>query len=292
MALGLIVTTIGAFLATVYSAMSCRFVVVTYESKIGNFDTIFTSQGGGDELQVMNTAAGLFQWLEPTDSWDTGACIGYTESALNVISDAYFETARFMAILAVVLGCFLFMWTLTLACISLGRIQIWLLAACQLLLAVFAALFFLIGQSNLCHNIEQDSNCRIDEGGLMAVAAAILWGIDFLLTVYFIRSPERKREELVEALAEELAEKKRKKAVEKRKQREQQEQQQEAYARAASFHGEAVAAVTTPHEVRRSQASTPDTVSSVVEGQGGELEVYLSGRLDKIGRILDEEESL
>jgi hypothetical protein len=307
--------------------MSCRFVVVTYESDKGNFDTIFTSQGGGDEFQVMNTAAGLFQWLSPTaDSWDTGTCIGYTQSALNVISDSFFETARFMAVLAVVLGCFLLFWALALACISLGRFQIWLLAAGQLLLAVFVALFFLVHQSNLCHNIGQNTVCRVDEGGMMAVAAAILWGIGFLLTARFMRSPEKKRQELVEALAEDLADKIRKKAAEKRKRREQKEQQEAALA--ASFHEEAVEAVATHPEVKRSQAerlqastpitvtsveaveavathpevkrsqaeqlqaSTPVTVPSVEEGQDGELEVYISGQLDKIGRILDEEESL
>jgi hypothetical protein len=350
--LGLIVSTIGAFLATIYSAMSCRFVVVTYLSERGNFDTLFTSQGG-DEFKRMNTAAGLFQWLSPVDSWDTGTCIGYTQSALNVIADVDFETARVLAVLAVILGCFLMVWTLALACISLGQFQIWLFAACQLLLVVFVALFFLINQSNLCHNIEKDSFCRIDQGGMMAVAAATLWGIAFLLTVVYMRSLKKRREKLVEALAQELADKKRKEAVEKRKRREQNEQEQQAAGLAASFDEEALIvatapnvkrsqaptpetrssvsasfdkaalvvatppkvkrsqastpetrssvsasfdktalAVATPPKVKRSQSSTPDTVSSVVEGQDGELEVYISGRLDKIGRILDEEESL
>jgi hypothetical protein len=80
--------------------------------------------------------------------------------------------------------------------------------------------------------------------------------------------------------------------VEKRTKRERKEKQQQASAVAASLHEVAAAAVATPPNVRRSQASTPDTVSSVAEGQGGELEVYIFGRLDKIVRILDEEESL
>jgi hypothetical protein len=153
----------------------------------------------------------------------------------------------------------------------LGQFQIWLLSAGQLLLAVFVALFFLVNQSNLCHNIGQDSVCRVDEGGMMAIAAAILWGIGSLLTVHFIRSPEKKRQELVEALAEDLANKIRKKAVEKQKRREQKEQQEAALA--ASFHDEAVDAVAThpkvkqlamfhvncKHVVERSRPWSPDT---------------------------------
>ena len=282
--MGQIVSTIGASAATIYSAMSCRFVLVTFVSENGNFDTIFTSQGdGGDSSQVIKTGAGLFQWLSPTapaDSWDTGTCIGYTQSALDAISDDYFELARVLAVVAVVLGCALFLWAFALACLSFGRRQIWLLAACQLLLVVLVALFFIIKQSGLCHNVGQDTTCQMDQGGMMAVAASILWAVGFLITVVFMKSPEKEREAKIEALAEKLADQKRKQAVEERICQEQKEQ-------------EALAArqMLTPPKVKRSTVS-PETVSSVAEGRNGEMEVYIAGRLNRIGKILDEEESV
>lgn len=246
----------------------------------GNFDTLFHEQGTGESLEIENTAAGLFQWLYPGDTWDVGTCVGYSTSALAIISDPIFEASRFLIVMAIVLGGMATCWVLSMACLMLGVVQIWILGGLQLLQVILVSFAFLVKQSGLCHNVGQDTSCRLDEGGAMAIAAAILWFVTFLVTVFYVKSPHKRLDDLIQAMAEELAEKKRKKAVEKRKRKE---------ARQRLIDEEMAVIPSTPPRVSESQASAPEAVVSFNETDG-EMEVYyIAARLNRIEAIIDED---
>lgn len=280
----LLLSSVAGVVCTIYSAASCRFVLVSFLSERGNFDTLFSTQGAGDGFVPFQTGAGLYSWLDPGDSRDQGTCIGYKRSALNVIADPTFEAVRCLSVIAIILGLGVFVWIFSLACLSLGHKQVYLLAACQLLLVILVSLTFLILQSDLCEKVGQNTTCAIDEGAMVAIAAAIAWSCGFLITVFFMKSPEKQRQEREEEIqrrAEELAEKKRRKRVLKRKQKEEKakelaiiEQEMMEQERAMAYRS------TVDHK-------TPGTPVTIASGGGDDnLELYLTRSLDRIQSLM------
>ena len=154
-----------------------------------------------------------------------GTCTGYTTSAFDQISDRIFEAARFLVVIAILLGLGVFVWIMSLACISLGPKQVYILAACQFLLVILVSMSFLVLASNLCTNVGQDTTCSLDQGALVAIGAAISWFAGCCITLVFMKSPEkerRERHEEIERRAQALVEKRRKRALRKSKQAQQQ----------------------------------------------------------------------
>lgn len=280
----LLASSIAGFVCTTYSAASCRFVRVEFKSERGNFDSLFSSQGSGNGFEPIQTGAGLYSWLAPSDSWDVGTCTGYTQSALEVISDEMLEAARFLVVIAIILGLGVLLWILSLACISLGPKQIYLLAACQLLLVILVPMSFLVLQSDLCNSVGQDTSCTIDEGAMVAIVAAVSWFIGFLICIFYMKSPEkerREREEEIQRRAEALAEKKRRKAARK----------QQKAAELAVIEQEMM-----EQEQVMQKSSTPGTPETVDSGRGGGDEGYDAVELDmvrslnRIQSLLDEDD--
>lgn len=283
----LLLCAIGGFVCTTYSAASCRFVLVEYSSERGNFDSLFSSQGAGTNgFEPIQTGAGLFSWLAPSESWDVGTCTGYIYSALEAISDRIFEAARFLVVIAIILGLGVFVWILSLACISLGPKQVYILAACQFLLVILVSLTFFILASGLCTSVGQDTTCSIDEGALVAIAAAVFWFVGCCITLVFMKSPEkerRERHEEIERRAQALAEKKRKRALRKRQEAEkrrelaiiEQEMMQQEQAMAYS-----------------STPGTPETVESFSENDAPfeQVELNVVESLNRIQSLLDEDD--
>jgi len=222
--------------------------------------------GAGNGFTPFQTGAGLFSWLVPADSWDQGTCTGYTQSALNVIADPIFETARFFVVIAIIVGLGVVLWVLCLACISLGPKQVYLLAACQLLLVVLVPMSFLAFNSHLCSKVGQDTKCTVDEGGMVAIVAAISWFLGFLITIYFMQSPEKliqEREEEIQRRAEALVEKKRTRKILKQQRREEKARELAMIERERMQQEQAMACKSTRGKARvATGASTPVTVAS------------------------------
>ena len=301
MTAGLLLFAIVGVISAIFSGNSCRFVVVTFVSDRGNFDSIFTSQElEGDGVEKITTAAGLYSWLAPGESWHQGTCTGYTQSALEIISDTMFEVARVLIVIAVLMGIGVFVWILSLSCLSLGPRQVYLLAACQLLLVLLTSLTFLIKQSGLCQDVGQDTSCHVDEGGIIMIASAISWFFGFLITILFMKSPEKERQEREEEIqrrAEALADKKRKKAVLKQKRKEEKEAMKAEIMGQKPARSSYARSPSTPvmsQEMARSSPtgslSTPLTVGS--GGDYEDFEITLARSLDRIENMIDDDGSL
>jgi hypothetical protein len=65
------------------------------------------------------------------------------------------------------------------------------------LLVVFCGLTFLIFSSDLCNTLadeqghDVDSDCTLDQGGLVTIAAVILWAVAALIAIIYIKPPGR-----------------------------------------------------------------------------------------------------
>jgi hypothetical protein len=179
-------------------------MVVTFTSTQGGFEETFSDRNDrqGETASRYKLGAGLFQWLRPFDAsdgadgngtggdWSDGYCVGYQSTMLTGISDTAFEAARGFAVFAVLLSVIVTLWSMLSACIMWNRIQIRLLNACLLAGAVCTGLTFLLKKAAICQTAFLDRECSIDQGGLMLVAAVILWMAAFVISVIFFK-PEQ-----------------------------------------------------------------------------------------------------
>jgi UPF0716 family protein affecting phage T7 exclusion len=300
----------GGLAATCYAFASCRFVVVTFRSRWGDLDQTLSvvNQAGGNEYFDYKRAAGLFQWLNPTstgDNFDQGSCVGYTQLALKSLSEPYWEAIRVMAVIAVLMSFMVLVWIFLLTTLSMGRCRVVLMQITFFLLTAFTGLTFLVFQSSLCNDVGEDTSCKLDEGGLVAIAAAILWFVGLLIACCFVRPPgqdlvlvdgelrsvfadrqsERKRQADMKRTQRELQ------AEEKRMERERRQQEKEeqlALQRSESLRKKQMEKGTPEKEDCQYAEITPTTQVGSPEdyyGDDGGTEVYLTRALDNIERI-------
>lgn len=186
----LIVAIAAAFAATGYAAASCRFVVVTFTSDAGGLEEYYgTNRGGSAGVYVPYKAAvGLYQWLRPVDAvdWSQGSCTGYQQTMLARIDDSFFNASRTFAVFAVIVSLLQTCWILMTACLSLNRIQGYLFCALSFVGAFSTAMTFLFRRSALCTTEFHTTDCAIDQGGLVMIAAVIFWLIALCISVRFV----------------------------------------------------------------------------------------------------------
>jgi hypothetical protein len=186
----------SAFASTMWGVSSCRFLYLDYTSDRGDFSEFYLDPTPDGDPVLYRTGAGMFTWLVPFENdWSDGSCQGYTALQREAFSDHTFETARIFAVLSVLGGLGVMVWTWFLACISLGRFQIYMLSTVLGLLTIFCGMTFLIFSSNLCNILVEaqgyDSDCTLDQGGLVTIAAVILWTVAALITIIYIQPPEQ-----------------------------------------------------------------------------------------------------
>lgn len=195
---GLILSCIAALSATMYGVGSCRFLYVDFESDRGGFGEFYLDPTPDNTVVKYRAAAGLFTWLVPFDDtdWSDGSCAGYTDRQKDNFSDEIFEVSRIFGVLSVLGGIGMTAWTLFLSCLSLRKLQIWAMSLGLFLLTCFVGFTFLLFQSSLCNdlvsyqNASNTTKCTLDQGGLVAIAACILWCVAFLISVIYIKPPE------------------------------------------------------------------------------------------------------
>lgn len=303
---GLFVATLGALAATMYGFMSCRFVVVRFQSNLGDFATLYNNRGAVDVVVNYQIAAGLFSWLQPIvntnndnnsaiTQWDSGTCRGYSQTQREGFADNTFEAVRALAVVSILMGIALVGWILLLACLSMGRRYIWLLASLYLLSAILVSLSFLALQSGLCEGVGLSSSCRLDEGGLVAIAGAILWMVCFLIVSLFVvplgkdlilldgelRSDFEERQ----AARKRQQQQRKQDAEERKRQRQEQVVMQREERQQRRRRGETTPTTTPTKTKGDAEAGTPGTIA--MEGDEGEMEVYLKRRLDNIEDVMD-----
>jgi hypothetical protein len=195
---GLIFSSMAALASTMWGVASCQYVFVDFVSDRGDFSDFYLDPTPDGSPVKYRAGAGLFTWLQPFDEldWSKGQCTGYTELHREHFSDNSFEVARIFAVLSVLGGIGVTSWTLFLACISLGKFQIWMLSTILGLQTIFVGLTFLLFKSELCQDIVsyQDetytTDCTLDQGGLVVIAGVILWCVACLISIIYIKPPE------------------------------------------------------------------------------------------------------
>jgi len=203
---GLVVASILALAATMYGMASCRMFYIDYTTDRGDFSDFYRDPTADGDPVLQRVGAGLFAWLVPstedqngdeTLDWTDGQCAGFSEGQRNFFSDDIFNVARIFAVLAVLGGMGVVLAILILSCMSLKRFQIWMLSTTLGLIAIFTGLTFIVFYSKLCNDLVgyQDENyeteCTIDQGGLVVIAAAIFWMVAFLISLVYIKDPKR-----------------------------------------------------------------------------------------------------
>jgi hypothetical protein len=192
-------STCAALAATMWGVATCRFLFVDYVTDRGDFSDFFADPTADGDPVRRRVGAGLFSWLTPYDGeadWTDGQCSGYTERQREHFGDTIFEVARIFAVFATLGGMGITLWVLFLACISLGRFQLWMMSAVLGFIAVSVGLTFMIFQSKLCtdlvtyQDVSFETKCTIDQGGLVVIAAVIFWVVAFLISVVYIKPPE------------------------------------------------------------------------------------------------------
>lgn len=179
--------------ATLYAAASCRFLVVTFRSETGDFEDFFSNlqnAEAGRPTAEYKAGVGLFQWLRPFSKeslWSDGSCAGYQESMLQQISDTMFETARFFGVLAIVFSFVIVIGTLQMFCLEFNRLQIILFCFIAMMGTFCCGMTFMLTKSALCDGLFLESQCELDEGGLVMIAGALLWLATFVLSAVFMR---------------------------------------------------------------------------------------------------------
>ena len=302
--LGLWFAVLGGIAASWYSFASCRFVVLTFGSDAGGFGDMFDARVGGTVLTQYQIGAGLFSWLQPYNrrgeiSWTEGRCTGYTRTQRDEgFGDATFEAVRVLAVVSVLLSILLLLWLILVMCVSMGKCYIRLLSTTLFLVMTTTCLTFLILQSGLCTNVGIDTECSVDEGGLVAVAGVILWFVALVISVLFV-VPVGEDLILVEGelrsdFLERQAARKRWNDERQQKQRERRmAREEEAVLRREERLRRQREAKRTPTKSGISdnhhQANTPDTIATV-EGHNGETEVYIRRRLDNIEHMVDDDD--
>jgi hypothetical protein len=186
-------TCAAAFIATTFGAASCRFLTLTYTSDQGDIEESFadfSAREGQDQVEY-KAGIGLFQYLRPNNKisgeWSDGYCVGYTDTIREALGDSAFEAARGFAIFSVLLGFCLTMWCFLMACLSINQYQIWIMTGCLVMGSLSAGFTFLISTSSVCNDVFIARECSLDEGGLIMVAAVLLWLTAFSINVLFVK---------------------------------------------------------------------------------------------------------
>ena len=178
---------------------SCRFLFVDFTSDRGDFSDMYTDPTADGPPVQYRAGVGLFTWLQPFDNsnWSDGQCTGYNQVQLSHITDDYFEIARIFAVFSVLAGIGISIWTLFLSCLSMSRCQVIVMSLVFFAMIIFAGLSGVVFLSRMCTNAlvafqseNYTASCTVDQGGLVIVAASILWCVSFLLTVIYIKPPE------------------------------------------------------------------------------------------------------
>eukprot|EP00536_Pseudo-nitzschia_multiseries_P003211 jgi/Psemu1/7179/gm1.7179_g len=190
---------------------SCRMVYIDYTTDRGDFSDFFKDPTADGDPVLQRVGVGLFTWLVPyayeggasgtanaNTDWSYGRCAGFSESQRNFFGDTIFEVARIFAVLSVLGGMGSVLAVLFLSCMSLQRFQIWMLSTILGFVPIFVSLTFLVLQSKLCNELttyqgdgSYETSCTVDQGGLVVAAAAIFWGVAFLISVVYIKDPKR-----------------------------------------------------------------------------------------------------
>ena len=137
-----------------------------------------TNPTAGDVNRQFRVSAGLYTWS------DQGQCVGYRQTMLEELTEPIFEAVRIIAVVAVILSITMLLWIILMTTMSMKP---WELGAQRLLLLVLASLTglsFLVLKSSLCSDDAGDrmsTTCELDQGGLVAIAATILWFVAFLI---------------------------------------------------------------------------------------------------------------
>ena len=185
---GLILSTSAAFVTTVYATASCRFVVVTFTSSLGNFEEHFNSAREGNDQMTYRTAIGLYQWLRPFDpeDWTVGTCVGYQQTMIDAITDTMFDVSRTMSVFAILIAIFQFCWMFLSSCLSMNRLQCYLFLFLSFLGTMCTGLTFLFRRSTICTTEFDAVDCKIDQGGLVMIAAILLWVLTLAVSIYYV----------------------------------------------------------------------------------------------------------
>jgi len=204
--LGLTVASICALAATMWGMSSCRMFYIDYTTDRGDFSDFFKDPTADGEPLSQRVGAGLFSWLVPSSEdrngdskldWTDGQCAGFSESQRNFFSDNIFEVARIFAVLSVLGGMGVVLSIFLLSCMSMKRFQIWMLSTVLGFIVVFVGLTFLVLRSTLCTDLVSfqdesfETECTIDQGGLVVIASAIFWGVAFVISVVYVKDPKR-----------------------------------------------------------------------------------------------------
>jgi len=196
---GLMVASLAAMAASMWGISSCRMAFVEYTNDRGDFSDFYLDPTADGEGVPMRTGIGLFQWLDPFDpeEWSQGQCRGYTTLQLEFFGDSALEVARACGVLAVIGAVAMSFWILFLNCVSMGQMQIRALQFCLLALTLNIGGTFAIFFSPLCQDLvsyqndSYETNCTLDQGGLVVISAGLLWGVALLISCIYIKSPEK-----------------------------------------------------------------------------------------------------
>jgi hypothetical protein len=167
-----------------------------------NNTTTLSNDGTTTTMTVVyRTSVGLYQWLRPLPStnknsitdWTVGTCVGYQQTMLAAFQSSadddniMFDLSRIMAIFAILLGVFQFSWMFLSSCMSMNRIQMYLFIFLTVCGTAFTGLTFLFHKSTICTTeFGNSAYCQIDQGGLVMIAAVVLWFITFLISIYYV----------------------------------------------------------------------------------------------------------
>jgi len=177
---------------------------IDYTTDRGDFSNFYKDPTADGDPVLQRVGAGLFTWLVPStedrngDSaldWTDGQCAGYSEGQRLFFSDTIFEVSRIFAVLAVLGGMAVVLSIFLLSCMSMKRLQIWILSTVLGFITISVGLTFLIFKSKLCNDLVSYQNqsygteCAIDQGGLVIIAADIFWCVAFLISVVYIKDP-------------------------------------------------------------------------------------------------------
>jgi hypothetical protein len=187
-----------AMAASMWGISSCRMGFVEYTNDRGDFSDFYLDPTSDGDAVEMRTGIGLFQWLDPfeEDDWSEGQCRGYTTLQLEFFGDTALEIARASGVLSVIGAVAMSFWVLFLNCISMSRMQIRVLQLCLFALMLNIGGTFAIFFSPLCTDLvsyqdeDYETKCTLDQGGLVVIAAALLWAVAFVISCIYIKSPE------------------------------------------------------------------------------------------------------
>ena len=172
-------------------------MVLTFQTDQSSFEGHFSidntpATNGGNQWQSLRASVGLYQWLRPIDSalqWNEGACVGYQESMLAVLEDPTFDAARSFAVIAVLMGIIVSLWSMLSSCIAWNWIQLQILRVLLFLGTITAGLSFLFVRASICNDaFDPSASCELEEGGFVLIAAMIMWLAAFLISIVFAHS--------------------------------------------------------------------------------------------------------